>query len=142
MNELYFGDNIFNRLKVQVKKTYYVHKRYDTPATFGLIYHEKDLSVIELAEYVRISDQFIKLDENHYFINFAYTSHENAFKASQNLLLKLDNFFGDTSTCIALDIFNTTYPAETVLNRLKRILSQIRQEPYTRLEDENILTNF
>jgi hypothetical protein len=54
----------------------------------------------------------------------------------------LDNFFNNTSTCIALDAFDTSYSAQLVLNRLKRILSQIRKESYTRLEDENILTNF
>ena len=59
-------DKISNRLRVQIKKTYYVYERYHTLATFGLIYHEKELSVDQLGEYVRISDQFLQLDEHHF----------------------------------------------------------------------------
>lgn len=134
-------DSIFNRLKVQVKKTYYVYDRYNTLATFGLIYHEKPLSVEELAQCVRISDQFIKLDDNHYFIHFAYTSHENAFKACQNVIHFLDKFFNNTTTCICIDEFNTSYSAQMVLNRLNQILKLTKKESYTRIEDHSILTS-
>ncbi|WP_373035600.1 hypothetical protein [Sulfurimonas sp.] len=133
-------DNIFNRIKVQIKRTYYVYERYDTLATFALIYHEKKLSPEQLAGFLRVSDQFIMLDDNHYFINFTYTSQKDAFKASQNLLLYLDHFFNDSKTYIALDSFNTNYSPQVVLSRLRQILAETKKNSYSRIEDESILS--
>ena len=125
---------------VHINKTYYIYDRYNTIATFALMYHEKELSEEQLANYLRISDQFIKIDNNHYFITFTYCSQKDAFKASQNLLLHLDNFFHNASTCIAIDTFNTSYSPQVVLNRLKQILLEIRKSSYSRIEDEIILS--
>ena len=133
-------ESIFNRLKVQIKRTYYVYERYNTLATFVLIYHEKELTPKQLASFLRVSDQFIMLDDNHYFINFTYTSLQDAFKASQNLLLYLDNFFNDSTTCIAIDAFNTSYSPQIVLSRLKQILAETKKNSYSRIEDESILS--
>jgi hypothetical protein len=98
-------DNIFNRLKVQIKKTYYVYERYNTISTFALMYHKNKLTPKELSAFLRVSDLFIMLDDNHCFINFTYTTQEEAFKASQNLLLHLDNYFNNTDTCHSLRYF-------------------------------------
>ncbi len=132
-------DNIFNRIKIEVKRTYYTYERYKSESTFVLLYHEKELNPDQLAVYVRISDKFVKIDNNHYFINFAYTSQEDAFKASQNLLLYLDNYFNDRTSCIAIDIFKSSSTAQAVISRLMQILKETKKSSYTRIEDEEIL---
>lgn len=132
-------DNIFNRIKVEIKKAYYASQRYGVESTFALIYHEKAFNVEELGLYVRISDHFIKIDDNHYFMNFAFTSQNDAFKASQNLVLYLDKHFNDRTTCIAIDTFDTTHTCQIVYNRLMEILKETKKSSYTRIEDENIL---
>lgn len=133
------GSNITNRINVSIKKTYYTFERFQIEATFALLYHETPLNVIELSKHVRISDQLIQLDEHHYFIIFAFTSQENAYKASQNLIQKLDNHFNNHTTCIAVDAFDKSKTAENVLNRLKQIMIETRKSSYIRVETDDIL---
>lgn len=131
--------DIFNRISVLIKKTYYINKRYHVDATFGLLYHEEPINVVELSEYVRTSDQYMPIDDHHYFIIFAFTTEENAFKASQNIIRNLDNHFNNQTSCIALDTFDTSNSAHSVINRLQQILTEIRKKPYSRVETEDIL---
>jgi hypothetical protein len=133
------SQDILNRINVLIKKTYYTYERFGVNATFALLYHEEPLSVVELAKYVRISDHLMKLDENHYFIIFAFTSHENSYKASQNIVHSLDKYFNNHTSCIALDTFNPSKTHQSVLNRLKQIMTETRKDPYMRIESEEIL---
>lgn len=128
-----------NRVNVLIKKTYYVYTRFNIQATFALLYHDEALSVEKLSEFIRVSDQLIELDENHYFIIFAFTSEENAYKAAQNIIHKLDNQLNNTTSCIALDTFDVAKTPQNVLNRLKQILFETRKNSYTRIEMEDIL---
>lgn len=130
--------NIPNRVDVLIKKTYYVYERFEVNATFAMLYTEQPIEVVKLSEYVRISDQLIKLDENHYFIIFAFTEHKNAYKASQNVIHKLDMHFNNSSSCIALDTFDTNKSSRSVLSRLMQILIEIKKAPNTRIETEDI----
>ncbi len=132
-------DNILNRIKVEIKRTYYTHDRYKSLSTFALLYHEKKLGVEQLATYVRISDKLIKIDDNHYFINFAFTSQEDAFKAAQNLLLYLDNFFNSRTSCIAIDTLNSKNTTQMVVGKLTQILNETKKSSYSRIEYEDIL---
>jgi hypothetical protein len=133
------SQDISNRINVLVKKTYYTYERFGVNATFALLYHQEPLSVVELAKYVRISDHLMQIDENHYFIIFAFTSHENSYKASQNIVHSLDKHFNNHTSCIALDSFNPSKTHQTVLNRLKQIMAETRKDPYMRIEGEEIL---
>ncbi|WP_294873069.1 hypothetical protein [Sulfuricurvum sp. RIFCSPLOWO2_12_FULL_43_24] len=81
----------------------------------------------------------IQLDENHYFIIFAFTTQDNAYKASQNIIHNLDNHFNAATTCIALDTFNPTKSPLSVINRLMQILAETRKNPFIRIETEDIL---
>ncbi|QSZ42232.1 hypothetical protein GJV85_08935 [Sulfurimonas aquatica] len=131
--------NIRNRLNIEIKKAYYVFTRYKSPCTFAILYHEEELHVAKLGEFVRISDHLLKVDDNHYFINFAFTEQNGAFKASQNLILYLDKHFNNRTSCIAVDTFDSTHSSTIVINRLMQILQEIKKDPYSRIEDENIL---
>jgi hypothetical protein len=132
-------ERLKNRLRLEVEKTYYTAKRYNVESTFALLYHEKELPIDKIGTIIRISDRLLEIDKNHYFINFMHTNHNNAFKASQNLLLALDNYFNDTSSAIAIDTFDTSLTPTLVLNRLTQILKVIQETPYVRIDDENIL---
>lgn len=133
-------DKILNRLNVLVKKSYYTYERYDAEATFALLYHKEPISVVELSKFIRISDHLIELDEHHYFIIFAFTSQENAHKASQNIIHKLDSYLGSASDCfIALDALDITKTPQNVLNRLRQIVEQARKNGYVRVETEDVL---
>lgn len=131
--------NITNRINVSIKKTYYTFERFQVEATFALLYHEEPINVMELSKFVRISDQLMQLDENHYFIIFAFTSQENAYKASQNLIQKLDAYFNNRTSCIAVDAFDKSKAPESVLNRLKQIMIETRKSSYIRVETDDIL---
>jgi tRNA A37 threonylcarbamoyladenosine synthetase subunit TsaC/SUA5/YrdC len=131
------------RVHAQIKKAYYTFERYHNPSTFALLYHEKALTLEELAKYVRISDHFIALDEHHYFLIFSFTSANNSYKASQNLIHHLDNHFNNHNSAIALDSFDPTNSPHLVINRLQQILDQTRKTSFSRVEDETILeSNF
>jgi hypothetical protein len=133
------GHTITNRINVLIKKTYYHHERFQVDSTFALLYHENPLSVVEFSHFVRISDHLIQIDDHHYFIIFAFTSHDNAYKAAQNIIHKLDNHFNATTTCIALDTFDVTKSPQSVVNRLEQILVETRKNPFVRIETEDIL---
>lgn len=132
-------DRLFNRLQVLVKKAYYIQTRYNLDSTFAYFYFEGDLSVVDLGGFLRISDQFIRLDENHYFVNFSFTKQSDAFKASQNLLVYLDKHLQNRSAAIAIDTFDTSKSARIVLNRLKQILDATKKKQDSRIEDEGVL---
>lgn len=131
--------DILSRVNVLVKKTYYAFERFKVNATFALLYHEKPLNVVELSKYIRVTDHIMPLDDNHYFIIFAFTTQENAYKASQNILLNLDQFLNTQTSCIALDTFDTSKSSSAVVMRLKQILAETRKSSYIRVETEDIL---
>ena len=131
--------DILSRVNVLVKKTYYAFERFHVDATFALLYHEKPLNVVELSKYIRVTDHIMPLDENHYFIIFAFTTQENAYKASQNILFNLDQFLNTQTSCIALDTFDTSKSSSAVVMRLKQILAETRKSSYIRVETEDIL---
>ena len=133
------GYTITNRINVLIKKTYYHHERFQVDSTFALLYHENPLSVVEFSQYVRISDHLIQVDDHHYFIIFAFTCEENAYKASQNIIHKLDGYLNDHATCIAMDSLDPTKSPQLVLNRLKQIMSEIHRDAHVRIETEDIL---
>lgn len=128
-----------NRFEVMIEKTYYIHRRYGVTATFALLYHEQPLEIATLGAFIRLSDHIIPIDEHHDFLIFTFTSEENAYKASQNLLGKLDNHFGDRSSYIALDHFDPNLTSHNVLCRLQQILAATRKGSFTRIETDAIL---
>lgn len=130
--------DIVERVEALVQKTYYACERYELDATFAMLYHEKPITPAELGQYVRISDHLVQLDENHYFIIFTYTEHDNAVKACQNLVHSLDHHFNDHTSCIVLDSLNPSKSAKIVLKRLQAILDETRSRSYTRVETEEI----
>lgn len=132
-------EQIPNRIRVQINRSYYSFQRYKVETTFALLYHRHTLGVETLARYLRLSDQFVRYDAHHCFIVFAHTNAPNAYKASQNLLLHLDNYFNDRSSCIALDLFDPSNSAQIVLNRLLQILDVAKTNPDARIQDETVL---
>jgi len=132
-------EKIKNRLRIMIEKSYYVKERYNIESTFALLYHEKPLTPSELGSFIRKSDHFLKIDEHHHFINFMYIPHENAFKASQNLILSLDKYFQNCTSNIAIDTFDSIKTPTMVYNRLDEILKTIIDDPYNRVEDETVL---
>lgn len=128
-----------SRLEAEINRAYYANGRYDIVATFVMVYHDKDLSLEKLGKLVRATDRFIHIDNNHYFIIYHYTAQDNAYKASQNLLLKLDDYFQNSNTVIAVDNFNKSKSPLIVINRLKQIIEEIKKNSFARIEDESIL---
>jgi len=128
-----------NRFEIMIEKTYYIHQRYGVTATFALLYHELPLDIDDLGSFIRLSDHVIPIDENHEFIIYAFTPETNAHKASQNLLRKLDNHFGQRCCCIAIDRLDTNRTPHNVLSRLKQILGETRKGSFSRVENESIL---
>ena len=127
------------RLEIEIKKSYYSAQRYQELSTFAMLYHPSNLPVDTIGNMVRLSDQIIKIDAHHYFIVFNYTTHEQAFRAAENLLLELDNYFNNRESCIGLDSFNPKQSPTIVIHRLTQILEEVRKNEFLRVEDENIL---
>lgn len=128
-----------NRLEDEINRAYYANEKYDIVATFVMVYNEKNISIEKMGKFVRATDRFIRIDDNHYFIIFHYTTQDNAYKASQNLLLKLDEYFKNSNTSIAVGSFNKTKTPAMVINELKQIIKELKRSSFTRIEDESIL---
>jgi len=127
------------RINAEINRAYYTYERYQVKAIFALVYHEKEISLEDMGSYVRMSDRFVEYDTNHFFMLYHFTTGEEAHKASQNLLLKLDNYFNNTSTCIAIDCFNPSSSTKVVLNRLNQIIKETKKSSFARVEYEDIL---
>ncbi|MEJ2373662.1 MAG: hypothetical protein P8Y22_03445 [Sulfurimonas sp.] len=134
-------DILRHRVSVLIKKAYYSTKRYKTLGSFVYIYHEKEISNETLGTFLRLTDNFVQVDEYHVFVNFTFTGQDNAFKASQNLLLKLDNYFDDRTSCIAMDTYDPNKSADIVFRRLQQILEETKKNSFNRIEDEEILNS-
>ncbi len=134
--------NVFKRLEIEIKRVNYAYTRYKAEATFAFLYHENELTPLDLGAFVRLTDKFVKVDEHTYFMIYAFTSQEDAFKASQNLLYNLDKSFNNVTTCIALSAFDISNSPHMIINKLTQILQETRKNSYGRIEDENILNLF
>jgi len=132
-------NSVSHRLEIELKKVFYSFEKYNALSTFALIHHEAPIDPETLSKYLRVSDIFLALDEHTYFINFAFTSHEDAFKAAQNILYGLDNYFNDTSTYIAIKELDPSNTPKMLVNKLLQILKETRKHSYSRVEDESIL---
>ncbi len=128
-----------DRLLIEIKKACAAYKRYSITSIFAILYHDKPLSITELSQYIRASDGIYTIDEHHYFINYAYSKEQGAFKACQNLIHNLDKHFNDQSSYMAMSSFDETQTPTIVLNRLNQILAEMKKHPESRIEDENIL---
>ncbi len=136
-------ENLINKIDTLVKKTYYNYERFNVEATFALLYHEESLSEDELSKFVRISDKIIPLHKTCYFIVFPFTSEEKAYKASQNIIHKLDQYYNTHAKCfIAIDSLDVSKSPQNILYRLKQIIKLARQNSSTRVEIEDILDKF
>lgn len=129
----------FTQIQLLIKKAYYRFMRHHYDSTFAYLYFEGDLTLIDLAKYLRVSDNFIKIDKNHFFIDFSHTKPEEAFKAAQNLFVYLDKHLNNTSARIAIDAFDTSNSAQVVLSRLEQIMDETKKRPDSRIEDEDVL---
>lgn len=129
----------FTQLEVIIKKAYYRYMRHHNESTFAYLYFEGELSVIDLGKFLRVSDNFVQIDKNHYFIDFSHTKQDEAFKAAQNLFVDLDKYLNNTSSRVAIDTFDTSNSVHVVLNRLKQIMQELKKRPDSRIEDEVVL---
>lgn len=129
------------RFDILIQKTYYIYERYHVDATFALLYHARPLDVETLGSMIRRSDEILRIDDNYYFLIFTFTPYQNALKACENLVEKLDHHFHDKSIYVVLDTFDTSKSPMVVLNRLQQILCEARKHSYSRIENEEILDN-
>lgn len=134
-------DILRHRVNVLIKKAYYSTERYKTISCFIYVYHDKEISNETLGTFLRLTDNFVQVDANHVFVNFTFTEQENVFKASQNLLLKLDNYFQNRTTCIAMDTYDINKSPDMVFKRLTQILEETKRHSFNRIEDEEILNS-
>ena len=134
------NDKIFKRLTIEINKSYYAFDRYKSPSTFALLFFEAKLTPDDLETFVRITDKFLQIDDNHYFITYAYTEQNDAFKASQNLIHYLDKHFENSSSSITLDTFDSVKSPKIVISRLFQILNQSKKNCCSRVDDESILS--
>jgi len=133
------NQNLEKRYEVLVKKTYYIHKRYNLESTFALLYHKEPLSLVQLSAYARISDYIIEVDENNYFIIFQFTSEEDAYKASQNIIGKLEVNFCSHAFYIGLHKININMTPQNILKKLRLIVEYAIKNRFNRVETEEVL---
>ncbi len=133
-------ESVKNRFQVMVKKSYYIKQRYNLDFTFALLYHKHPIDVVELSQFIRISDLIIDIDDNHYFIIYQFTDIQETLKATQNLIFNLDKFFNETgSSYVAIDKLDDTVSPMNLLSRLKQIVNYAKTNKINRVETEEVL---
>jgi hypothetical protein len=134
-------EDLKTRLNAEIGRAHYTYERYKVDYTFALVYHEKDIELDVLGSYVRVSDKLVRIDENMHFVIYNFTTQDDAYKASKNLLNNLDNHFHSTKSCIAVDAPAKTDTTHMVLNKLDQILQETKRSSVSRIEYEDILDN-
>ena len=125
----------------EIKRACAIYERYKVSSTFAILCHKQPIGVSELGPYLRVSDKLLKIDDNHYFINFALSEEEGALKGCQNLLHSLDKHFNTTDAYIAMTAFDESHTPNSIYTRLIQILTQMQKNYNSRIEDETILSS-
>jgi hypothetical protein len=94
-----------------------------------------------LGSFVRVSDRLVKIDENYHFLIYNFTNQDDAYKASRNLISKLDNHFHNATSCIAIDSPSKSDSTHMVMNKLHQIIEETKKISVSRIEYEDILDN-
>jgi len=127
------------RLNAEIVRARYAHDRYNAESTFALVYHEKVIDLDILGTYVRVSDRLIKVSENLHFVIYNFTSQDDAYKASKNLIENLDKHFHSRTSCIAIDAPPKTDTVHMVMSKLSQILKETKKNSVSRIEYSDIL---
>lgn len=134
-------DDTKTRLNAEIVRAHYTYERYDAVSTFALLYHEKELSLEELGGMIRISDRIVAISKDMHFIIYNFTTSDDAYQASRNLIGKLDKHFNNTTSCIAIYAPLNTDNTHMVMNKLYQILEETKKSSVSRIEYEDILDN-
>lgn len=134
-------DKLRTRLNAEIVRAHYTYERYNAESTFALVYHEKDIELDVLGSFVRVSDRLVKIDENYHFLIYNFTNQDDAYKASRNLISKLDNYFHNATSCIAIDSPSKSDSTHMVINKLHQIVEETKKISVSRIEYEDILDN-
>ncbi len=128
------------RVVSEIKRIFYLKKRYNIDGKFALLYVEDEISLEEVSRFVRMSDRVMRVGEHYYLIIYMYVIKDSdAYKAAENLLYKIDNFFGHQNSYIALSGFDESFSVDNILNRLKMIADTTKEKSNTRVEFDDIL---
>lgn len=127
------------RLESEVMKVLDACKRYSSNASSAIVYHEKSIDLALIGSFLRKNDRIIKLDENHHFIMFCFTSESESYNAAKHLLAKLDSYFENTTSCIAIDSACKNDSINMMINKLLQILQETKKNSVSRIEFEDIL---
>ncbi|WP_373069714.1 hypothetical protein [Sulfurimonas sp.] len=134
-------ENLRTRLNAEIVRAHYTYERYNAVSTFALVYHEKDIELEVLGSFVRVSDRVIRVNENLHFLIYNFTNQDDAYKASRNLISKLDKHFHNATSCIAIDSPSKSDSTHMVMNKLYQILEETKKTSVARIEYEDILDN-
>ena len=126
-------------LELEIGKVHDACERYDSQNSAAIVYHEKDVDTELLSGFLRKNDVVIRLDDNHHFIVFGYTSDSEAYNAAKHLLAELDKYFKSSTTCIAIESACKYDSANIMLNKLLQILNETKKNSISRIEYEDIL---
>ncbi len=135
------NDDLKTRLNAEIVRANYTYERYNAVSTFALLYHEKEVTLEELGGMIRISDRLVTVSDNLHFIIYNFTTSDDAYQASRNLISKLDKHFNNTASCIAIDTPSKTDSIHMVMNKLHQILEETKKSSVSRIEYEDILDN-
>jgi hypothetical protein len=139
--DMKLDDDLRTRLNAEIVRAHYTYERYNVVSTFALVYHEKEISLEEIGGMIRISDRLVTVSENIHFIIYNFTTPDDAYQASRNLIAKLDKHFDNHTSCVAIDRPSKTDSTHMVMNKLHQILQETRKSSVSRIEYEDILDN-
>jgi hypothetical protein len=139
--DMTLDENLRTRLNAEIGRAHYTYERYNAESTFALVYHEKEIDLEVLGGFVRVSDRIVKVSDNLHFLIYNFTTSDDAYKASRNLLNKLDNHFHNRTSCIAIDTPSKSDSTHMVMNKLHQIIQETKKSSVSRIEYEDILDN-
>ncbi len=132
-------DQTKTRLESEISRVHDACDRYGSDVSSAIVYHEKDIDLSLFGSFLRKNDRVIRLDENHHFVMFFFTSESEAYDAAKNLLAHLDIHFNDKTSCIAIDSACKNDSANMMINKLLQILKETKKNSISRIEYEDIL---
>ncbi|WP_373071530.1 hypothetical protein [Sulfurimonas sp.] len=132
-------DNTRTRLESEINRMNDASERYGSDILSAIVYHEKDIDLALFGSFLRKNDKVVRLDKNHHFVMFYFTSEQEAYEAAKHLLAQLDDHFENTTSCIAIDSDWKNDSTNMLINKLYQILQETKKHSVSRIEYEDIL---
>jgi len=117
----------------------YRFQRYDIPFSIAIFHADNSEALDSLDTLVRQTDKTVRIDKNFSCVIFGCVGHEDAFKASENLLHGIARHFPKVKLSAGLTSVTHMDDSKDMLYRAMNNLNFAMHEKMSSVEDDSVI---